>query len=1040
MHGVQTNNSSSSAFLPPRQSVRSSSKLPHQLYGSYKKYKLCTETFIDWLYDTALVCGFKLASTQPPKPKMTKTKRRKAATVNDSENAEYTLSTKKLEEMALFIADYNTRVAPVKLPKRIMLMGHTAVALRRRCARWFLTLQRQRQQQPLQEGTKAGDTGTESDAGRDAEDDIKRHSYFADVLKRILDMLQPCVPHQHRREAKTEGDNDPGKWHQMQRGAHSVRPSRAEKGSGVGEGVEVSNEYSYLDLDQIDDEIFEHTAEDDDGDQAECSRKKNAEQNKRHQSAAQRRKRQRVRLESTSDEKESDPLLQVFCLLEDLDNIRTWLKEVWANYKADSSVDELIVASVLHNSAIDLVRRIVEEFAEQNASTYPTYETIISAVMAQFYNGTDQNVQDTTIGYHADFAPIAERIYLPMYLILKDFVQSGITSVPKEIVALDRDRSRMTLQEIQVEARVLMAALIPELVFFAGPPQWLVIHDDISRGLAELMSNAVGAKQAPKKEIQINKNNKTNNVRSRYVRSRRFDPSEKFNTKDFTITNNNNTEGEAECELMEAASAEEMERRAPIPLWLAFACQTMIDVLHVLGTHAPRARTYLMQRSLEIRAMIGLHFGTVTPPNVNEPETDHTKYLKAVENDLAILSDAALEWGIKDGMRTQKDELMAGQPRELRSQLDTEFSAPPFWLFDHHPMLSGLITYSFTLALQGMSVQYVNTYCTPIFCAQLYNVAKQTVDPTLHWNDMETLINLHTPDVFFAGAVPTSFIECYKRSLLVCGIKSSTFAARKGKHNPRSLQETLGVGPKALISDSSPVMHLLHERYCHHAVRANGALDFSMPVLKELIGAYHKSLSQGQQSDAKETENRKHRGVNHQKLTTLQLLDVLGVSLRNERTAMTFDYISMHRQIVGLLTKILNALRPELMEVLGMYPMYTFEESPSGIIYLCSYLMQPPSNARDADAKADTDTDTDTTSPGKPPAGWLLVKAARLMAEWLREPPTALGPTLNRIHCAFDTNTTTAPTTPTTTTTTTTPTTTTTTNGTLDLTHFNRRK
>ena len=187
--------------------------LPDFLAGSYERYKQDTALFTTWLAKAAASCGYKPKATkrQPseqhgpisppasidrsdvpeaaisgqvlPSTGRLKGKERKAAkdaadkakksNVDTSESrapstVKYTISTAELLRQAQAVTQSHVR-ARVQMPAGLRVVVERAIRARQRCSEWF-------QKSNVQ--NKYAD---------------KQHTYFIEILKQSLKILEPCV-------------------------------------------------------------------------------------------------------------------------------------------------------------------------------------------------------------------------------------------------------------------------------------------------------------------------------------------------------------------------------------------------------------------------------------------------------------------------------------------------------------------------------------------------------------------------------------------------------------------------------------------------------------------------------------------------------------------------------------------------------------------------------------------------------------------------------------------------------------------------------
>ena len=151
--------------------------LPKFLYGSYKRYKADTTTFVDWVVETARKCGHQATLDESSTVAGKKTAKQKSKT--SAQPSKYKITLKELSRLAHAIAESNTNV-----PTVILATLKRAIALRKRCGDWFLA------------------KGKRNDAANET------HSHFIDALQELCDILEWKSP---KRSAATSSEATPNK-------------------------------------------------------------------------------------------------------------------------------------------------------------------------------------------------------------------------------------------------------------------------------------------------------------------------------------------------------------------------------------------------------------------------------------------------------------------------------------------------------------------------------------------------------------------------------------------------------------------------------------------------------------------------------------------------------------------------------------------------------------------------------------------------------------------------------------------------------------
>lgn len=154
--------------------------LPQFLYGSYRRYKADTATFIDWLVETAKNCGYqatlKESSTATGKPASNQN------SCTSTELPKCKISLREISRIAQTIAKSAVDVLPV-----VLATVKRAISSRKRCASWFST------------------------SRKEADFPNKRHSHFIKALEELCETLEWKSPkHSAASSRKPTLDNDDG--------------------------------------------------------------------------------------------------------------------------------------------------------------------------------------------------------------------------------------------------------------------------------------------------------------------------------------------------------------------------------------------------------------------------------------------------------------------------------------------------------------------------------------------------------------------------------------------------------------------------------------------------------------------------------------------------------------------------------------------------------------------------------------------------------------------------------------------------------------
>ena len=298
--------------------------LPSFLFDSHKRYKEDTNRVATWLVETAQKYGHPLKGQPPssrPSGRLKGKDRKKAREAEKAGGAgttipviRYTITVKEFTDLADWIANLQPSV---KVPRLILSLIRSAIALRKRCADWF---------------QKNGDK-------EEVILDNLNHSHFIGVLERVLQILEP--------KSVSESTDS------AQEGMHTQNMDGGAKSET--ELDRLTNIYDVLSIDENDDSTATPATA-------------TAAQNVASCQTTPPPSRKKIYEMETTDE---ELIFAFFCFFDDLHELRKFLLTLWLQYK-DRSLD-LMTVSVTTNTAINLVSRVEQDFlATFRYSGHPT--------------------------------------------------------------------------------------------------------------------------------------------------------------------------------------------------------------------------------------------------------------------------------------------------------------------------------------------------------------------------------------------------------------------------------------------------------------------------------------------------------------------------------------------------------------------------------------------------------------------------------------------------------------------------------------------
>ena len=332
--------------------------LPPFLLDTHKLYKEDTNRVVTWLAETAQKCGYSLTDGPPAtrRPGRLKGKARQAARElergRDADTStpavRRSIPVNELTDLAHSIAKHKPRV---KVPQVILRLLDRAISLRKQCADWFL----------------------KNVATEEGVSDNSKHWHFIGVLESTLHILHP--------KSGVDTDSKP----QSKNATPSMNIAAESEGKLV-------NMYDALCIDDSDDDSSAiPTAA-----TPTASRTKTPSQPHKVVYEA----------ESAID----DVYFTLFCFLNDLKQLRQFLRNLWQQY--DAGTLDLMTVSMTTNTAINLVRR-----AEQDHFDTAISQNIIKGVVSRMSQMILSAWDDP------DNNDFADRLYILPCFIIHEFLK-----------------------------------------------------------------------------------------------------------------------------------------------------------------------------------------------------------------------------------------------------------------------------------------------------------------------------------------------------------------------------------------------------------------------------------------------------------------------------------------------------------------------------------------------------------------------------------------------------------------------------------------
>jgi hypothetical protein len=275
-------------------------------------------------------------------------------------------------------------------------------------------------------------------------------------------------------------------------------------------------------------------------------------------------------------------------------------------------------------------------------------------------------------------------------------------------------------------------------------------------------------------------------------------------------------------ELMRGIQAMLSKKKGKIPLWLVFAAQNYLDIHHILMKHADGPLDDLQEFAREAQSTLREHFTFLQDHSLSTLRT------KKSENYVHDTLKEIEEWALEDRlMKIMKQEIGKGKQKLGRTGKTRTWK--PNELLKMHPLLCGMMKYSFHLQLQWEGVRLLNETGV-MTAAHLYNALKRCgyLPEGCQWEDMDLLIEMHGRQDIFLGDFPTTIEDCTKRLAMFQGVSAQTFANNRRRGGQQVIFSKNG---GRVLKQASPIASIFRNRFL-----SGGSVDFSIASVEVLLG------------------------------------------------------------------------------------------------------------------------------------------------------------------------------------------------------------
>ncbi|ORZ34817.1 hypothetical protein BCR44DRAFT_1435871 [Catenaria anguillulae PL171] len=587
-----------------------------------------------------------------------------------------------------------------------------------------------------------------------------------------------------------------------------------------------------------------------------------------------------------AEDDDGEVLLSLFCFFNDIDRVRTFLKETWTQYR-DGTLD-LVTASLVTSTAMDLVRQAQADLLAYHPRT-DQYHEIIDRFFLQtcILRGLPPAPLDPADMVNPEMADIAEFILLPVHATLNDFKP---VIVPGSFPALRKghfgvydplvDRSRLSLRDRLQEDRLILQELMPELVFLERkktlPPACDTLSEEFSK-FAHTKAETPILVFAAQVFLDIHA----------ILREQVDRGLHELQSTGTSI-------------LASIDAYHQHKHRASSPKWTPtheLGVKRLRDDIDFWVMHDP----YLPEKKRLFLSNISR-----APPASARTWQDHLNNL----SEFALLNKHPWLCGLL-------------QFRIALAAHDVGLAMADNW---------GTILYTGHLYEAGKIGGWIK--CTPDA------TQGDRIGP---WDDMEFVMMAHGKEKLFRGRVPNTLQEAYTSAQLMLGLSGVDLVA-VARGNARSKRGGKGKSKVSASSDGPvglgdplTVCSVFRERFlfkepAHVSVAGVEALISSMvkdQATAQVTGACDPTHQDKPLSYLQRMWRKSHT------LTPLQLLQALRAVLAREHNRLHFDYIRMHVRCV----KALRAVHQEVDERLKRYLYPKYFRSEEQLAWIPAYVL-----------------------------------------------------------------------------------------------------
>lgn len=554
-------------------------------------------------------------------------------------------------------------------------------------------------------------------------------------------------------------------------------------------------------------------------------------------------------------------------LFRDIHKIYDHIEQAWRQYKEGEI--ELVAVAIISNTAIDLIRRLEEDFFEQ----FPQFYRVDEAVLRESYKNYNLKHRDAQqlINYmfRAKVGGGNEDLFNSACFDGR-YYSYGLPFNPKA-----HKDARYTFIDM----------LFMFKMYFTS---------------SERMSKCV---YQPELGVWNPDNNYyTSNAHQKFAQDQ-YILCELFPDLTLLCTSLSGIPALAEDEVLRGTRGifphkENAKGRIPDPeihLWWLVSLRMFCDIHHILG---PK---------------IGLPFETIRRLGANAKDTINECLKLRDLDELQIWEPSADEAITKNTIDRIHQSLFVD---EVKEYIDNSAKNVPGWkgkagfqLLRRHPVACGLMEFNIRSCVQDVGMIALQSTTSGITAAHLFNALQKEGMCQAKWADMQTFTELLGEDFIFGGARPDNLQDYCTRLLMTKGISLQTFAQnRRDRGILISKKRRFCKIPGDLF-----LLSVLKVRHCPntcHREYTDDQCKSHLEHLEEALDTRYVLLSNGDEVEVQPrsldvAERRSDKRLyTSSRYTPVELLLSLQFGLSQIIPTLHFDYLSFHKSCWNILSSL----------------------------------------------------------------------------------------------------------------------------------------